>query len=97
MAFNLYISAHLLLEIIIFPMVIVSETELRAKGMGTFESVLKNKRVLGLLIIFIRVKDRNTCITGCNRHPQCVSINFCDRGICELLSADVFSTTKGRH
>ena len=40
-------------------------------------------------------KSIHYCALACNKHPSCLSFNFCGRRTCELNKEDIFSTTNG--
>ena len=73
----------------------IPKLKLQAAGSGAYENTLKAKRVTDFRIQTRRIRSQSGCVSICNRTPNCLSINFCGREMCELSAEDIFSTADG--
>ena len=64
---------------------------MRATRSVPLMDVRKGKRLVDASIKTY-MRPLESCALTCNKHPSCLSFNFCGRSTCELNNEDVFST-----
>ena len=60
-----------------------------------FEDIYQVKKLLSYVLLSKKMTSQTACAMLCNRHPYCLSFNYCGNLVCELNFEDIFSIQNG--